>query len=73
MVRAFCKEDAERAKFERKLQLLTRMQLTVGRISAMMNPATYVVINAAVIVLIHTGAVRGADGRAVAGAGRRAV
>lgn len=58
VVRAFCKEDAERAKFERKLQLLTRMQLTVGRISAMMNPATYVVINAAVIVLIHTGAVR---------------
>lgn len=58
MVRAFCKEDAERAKFERKLQLLTRMQLAVGRISAMMNPATYVIINAAVIVLIHTGAVR---------------
>lgn len=58
VVRAFCKEDAERAKFERKLQLLTRMQLTVGRISAMMNPATYVVISAAVIVLIHTGAVR---------------
>ena len=58
VVRAFCKEDAERAKFERKLQLLTRMQLTVGRISAMMNPVTYVVINAAVIVLIHTGAVR---------------
>ena len=58
VVRAFCKEDAERAKFERKLQLLTHMQLTVGRIYAMMNPATYVVINAAVIVLIHTGAVR---------------
>ena len=58
VVRAFCKEDTERAKFEHKLQLLTRMQLTVGRISAMMNPATYVVINAAVIVLIHTGAVR---------------
>ena len=58
VVRAFCKEDAERAKFERKIQLLTRMQLAVGRISAMMNPATYVVINAAVIVLIHTGAVR---------------
>ena len=58
VVRAFCKEDAERAKFERKIQLLTHMQLAVGRISAMMNPATYVVINAAVIVLIHTGAVR---------------
>ena len=58
VIRAFCKEDAENEKFERKIQLLTRMQLRVGRISAMMNPATYVVINAAVIVLIHTGAVR---------------
>lgn len=58
VVRAFCKEDAENAKFERKNQLLTRMQLTVGRISAMMNPVTYVVINAAVILLIQTGAMR---------------
>ena len=58
VVRAFCKEDAENAKFERKNQLLTRMQLAVGRISAMMNPVTYVVINAAVILLIQTGAMR---------------
>lgn len=34
------------------------MQLAVGRISAMMNPVTYVVINAAVILLIQTGAMR---------------
>ena len=58
VVRAFCKEDAENAKFERKNQLLTRMQLRVGRISAMMNPVTYLVINAAVILLINTGALR---------------
>ena len=58
VVRAFCKEDAENAKFERKNQLLTRMQLAVGRISAMMNPVTYVVINVAVILLIQTGAMR---------------
>lgn len=58
VVRAFCKEDAENAKFECKNQLLTRMQLAVGRISAMMNPVTYVVINAAVILLIQTGAMR---------------
>ena len=58
VVRAFCKEDAENEKFERKNQLLTRMQLAVGRISAMMNPVTYVVINVAVILLIQTGAMR---------------
>ena len=58
VVRAFCKEDAEKEKFERKNQLLTRMQLAVGRISAMMNPVTYVVINVAVILLIQTGAMR---------------
>ena len=58
VIRAFCKEDAENEKFERKIQLLTRMQLRVGRISAMMNPVTYLVINAAVILLINTGALR---------------
>ena len=58
VIRAFCKEDAENEKFERKIQLLTRMQLRVGRISAMMNPVTYLVNNAAVILLINTGALR---------------
>lgn len=58
VLRAFCKENAETEKFARRNQLLTRMQLAVGRISASMNPLTYVVINAAVIALIHSGAVR---------------
>ena len=58
VLRAFCKEDAETEKFARRNQLLTRMQLAVGRISVSMNPLTYVVINAAVIALIHSGAVR---------------
>lgn len=58
VLRAFCKEDAEIERFDRRSQTLRRMQLAVGRISAAMNPLTYVVINAAVIVLIHSGAVR---------------
>ncbi|HIS94340.1 MAG TPA: ABC transporter ATP-binding protein [Candidatus Ventricola gallistercoris] len=58
VVRAFCKEDAENEQFARRNQLLTRMQLAVGRISAAMNPVTYVVINAAVILLIRTGALK---------------
>lgn len=58
VVRAFCKEDAQKAHFDKMNQLLTKMQLAVGRVSALTNPATYVVINAAVILLIHTGAVQ---------------
>lgn len=58
VLRAFCKERAETEKFAQRNQLLTRMQLAVGRISASMNPLTYVAINAAVIALLYSGAVR---------------
>ena len=58
VLRAFCKEDAEAEKFNKRTSILTRMQLAVGRVSAAMNPLTYVVINAAVILLIYTGALR---------------
>jgi len=58
VLRAFCKEGAETEKFTKRTAMLTRMQLAVGRVSAAMNPLTYVAINAAVIVLIHTGALR---------------
>ena len=58
VLRAFCKEEAETLKFEKRSRMLTRMQLSVGRISAVMNPLTYVAINAAVIALIHSGALK---------------
>ena len=58
VVRAFGKEAAEKDKFDRRSRMLTRMQLFVSRISNALNPVTYVVINAAVILLIHTGALR---------------
>lgn len=58
VLRAFCKEDEEIEHFERRNQLLTKMQLAAGRITAAMNPVTYVVINAAVILLIYSGALR---------------
>lgn len=58
VIRAFCEEDAQTAHFTRLNQLLTKMQLTVGRISAVMNPATYVVINFAVILLLQRGALQ---------------
>ena len=58
VVRAFCKEEEEIADFDAKNSALTEMQTTVGRISAFMNPATFVLINLAIIPLIYVGAIR---------------
>lgn len=58
VVRAFCKEDEEIEDFDAKNKALTEMQTAVGRISAFMNPATFVLINLAIIALIYVGAIR---------------
>lgn len=58
VIRAFCKEDEETDNFINKNNELTASQKFVGKISALMNPVTYVIINLAIIWLIHTGAVR---------------
>lgn len=58
VIRAFCKEDEETDDFINKNNELTASQKFVGKISALMNPMTYVIINLAIIWLIHTGAVR---------------
>ena len=58
VLRAFCKEEAERQDFKERHKELTREQLLVGRISALMNPLTYVLINLALLVLIYVGALR---------------
>ena len=58
VIRAFCKEDEETDDFVTKNNELTASQKFVGKISALMNPVTYVIINLAIIWLIHTGAVR---------------
>lgn len=58
VVRAFCKEDEEIEDFDAKNKALTEMQTAVGRISAFMNPATFVLINLAIIALIYIGVLR---------------
>ena len=58
VIRAFCKEDAEIAEFGERNTNLTKTQKTVGMISALMNPLTYVIINVAIVYLIYTGAVK---------------
>ena len=58
VIRAFCIEDSEIGRFRSENDALTSEQLTAGRISALMNPLTFALINLAVIVLIWVGAVR---------------
>lgn len=58
VIRAFCKEESEKEEFGRQNETLTAMQKFVGRLSALMNPVTYVIINAATIWLIWQGAVQ---------------
>ena len=58
VLRAFCKEEDEVEGFCADAQDLTNRQLQAGRISALMNPLTYVIINIAVIVLMQVGAVK---------------
>lgn len=58
VVRAFNKEEEERERFEECNQTLTDAQKFVGRISGLMNPLTYILVNGGIIVLIYVGALR---------------
>lgn len=58
VLRAFCKEEAESKDFSGKLDKLMNRQLSAGRISALMNPITFVAVNLAVVLLIRIGAVK---------------
>lgn len=58
VLRAFCMEDEQILNFSAKTQDLTREQIAAGRISGLMNPVTFVMINLAVVVLIHVGALK---------------
>jgi len=58
VLRAFCKEDAEMDEFSGKLDILLSRQLSSGRISALMNPMTFVMVNLSVVLLIQVGAVK---------------
>ena len=58
VLRAFCKEESEIASFGEKTAKLSVNQLAAGRISALMGPMTYVVINLAVVILVQVGALK---------------
>lgn len=67
VIRAFRREKAERQEFYSRNEELTQEQRKVGRITALLNPLTYVIINGAVIVLIYSGALRVDSGELTAG------
>lgn len=58
VIRAFHKEKEEIEKFRKENESLTGMQLMVGKISALMNPVTYVIVNLGLVVLIYLGAMQ---------------
>lgn len=58
VIRAFHKEEQETEAFEQENGALTSLQIFVGKISALTNPVTFVIVNTAAIALIYTGAVR---------------
>ena len=58
VLRAFCKEEEEISRYNKRNTELTKSQIHVGRISALMNPLTYAIINAAIIVLLYVGAIK---------------
>ena len=58
VIRAFNKEREETERFERENQVLTDAQKFVGRISGLMNPLTYIIVNGGIIALIYVGALR---------------
>ena len=58
VIRAFCREDHSVREFDESSQALTKLNEFVGRISALLNPLTYVLINLAAVVLIDRAALR---------------
>lgn len=68
VIRAFCLEEQEQTHFREKNECLTDMQKFVGKISGLMNPLTYIIVNGAVVVLLHTGSIRVDQGIITTGA-----
>ena len=58
VIRAFNKEEEEISHFKAENEQFTRLQTFVGKISALMNPLTFVIVNSAILVLVWTGAWR---------------
>ena len=67
VLRAFRKEKDEIREYARRNKALNRLQLRVGRISNLLNPLTYVILNVAVVALLYTGGLQVQSGRLTQG------
>lgn len=67
VIRAFGKEEEEKGRFADANENLSRLQLFVGRVSALMNPITYVIINLAIVAVIWVGGVQVDTGKLTQG------
>ncbi len=67
VIRAFCSEETETEKFISQNSLLSKLQKSTGKISALMNPVTYIIINTGIVVLIYYGALKVDSGRLTQG------
>lgn len=67
VIRAFCMEESETADFVEKNESLAKIQKFVGKISSVMNPMTYVIVNLGIIFLLYRGAVEVDNGRLTQG------
>ena len=68
VIRAFGREEAETAEFKDSTDALLRAQISAGRLSALMNPLTYVLVNGGIVALLWCGAVRIQSGALTCGA-----
>ena len=67
VIRAFCMEESETADFVEKNESLAKIQKFVGKISSVMNPMTYVIVNLGIILLLYRGAIEVDNGRLTQG------
>ena len=67
VIRAFLKEQDEKQEFDRQNDALAFLQIKVGKVAAILNPATLFLINAAIVLLIYTGALRVESGHLTKG------
>ncbi len=58
VIRAFCSEESETEKFVSQNSLLSKLQKSTGKISALLNPVTFILINTGIVILIHYGALK---------------
>lgn len=62
VIRAFVREDIEYSRFDKENNELSSLQLKAGRISGLLNPLTYVIINLAIVILIYIGGIEVSNG-----------